>query len=201
MNLCKVSPVVGPSNSPGFQSRREESGHLLIPGKQALLLANQVCIFFYAMETYLTHFLEGARFPKALVLAGCKVTFYFTPRSVSWLSGWPCPPPPGWGGGAALHLTCTLLLPPHSVWALKQPLSLSYLILFYLIFSYLHKNTNEPVFLWRLAVMISRLFRAQNRLDFQPIPSNGPSNVFAPHQNHKGQAPCIKTGWLVYLCK
>jgi len=30
--------------------------------------------------------------------------------------------------------------------------------------------------------------------DFQPNPSNGPSNVFAPHQNHKGQAPYKKTG-------
>ena len=35
---------------------------------------------------------------------------------------------------------------------------------------------------------------AQNRRDFQPNPSNGPSNVFSPHQNHNGQAPYKKTG-------
>jgi len=32
-------------------------------------------------------------------------------------------------------------------------------------------------------------------------PSNGPSNVFAPHQDHKRQAPYQKTGSLVFLCK
>jgi len=32
---------------------------------------------------YITHFLEGARFPKAPVLSGRKVNFYFTPRIVS----------------------------------------------------------------------------------------------------------------------
>ena len=30
---------------------------------------------FYATETYFTHFLEGARFPKAPVLAGRKVLY------------------------------------------------------------------------------------------------------------------------------
>jgi len=34
-----------------------------------------------------------------------------------------------------------------------------------------------------------------------PNPYNGPSNVFGPHQNHKGQAPYKKTGYLVILCK
>ena len=34
-----------------------------------------------------------------------------------------------------------------------------------------------------------------------PAPSNCPSNVFAPHQNHKGQALYKKTGSLVILCK
>ena len=38
---------------------------------------------------------------------------------------------------------------------------------------------------------------AQNRRDFQTTPSNGPSNVFALHQNHNGQAPHKKTGPLV----
>jgi len=37
----------------------------------------------YATETYFTHFLEEARFPKALVLARRKVNIYFTPREVS----------------------------------------------------------------------------------------------------------------------
>ena len=38
---------------------------------------------FHAMETYITHFLEEARFPKAPVLAWRKVNFYFMPGSVS----------------------------------------------------------------------------------------------------------------------
>ena len=42
---------------------------------------------------------------------------------------------------------------------------------------------------------------AQNTQDFQPNPSNGPSNVFAQHQNHNGQGPYKKTGSLVFLCK
>ena len=75
------------------------------------------------------HFLEAARFPKAPVLAGCKVNFtlrpaksadtYFTPSK-----------------SLLCQLTVRLTAsppPPHSVWALKQPLSLSYLILSYLI--------------------------------------------------------------------
>ena len=45
-----------------------------------------------ATETYITHFLEAARFPKAPVLADCQVDRI--------------PPPPP---------------PPHSVWALKNP--------------------------------------------------------------------------------
>ena len=34
---------------------------------------------FYATETYITHFLEAARVPKALVLAGHKVNFTLRP--------------------------------------------------------------------------------------------------------------------------
>ena len=42
---------------------------------------------------------------------------------------------------------------------------------------------------------------AQKRRDYQPNHSNGPSDVFALHQNHNGQAPYKKTGSLVILCK
>ena len=34
---------------------------------------------------------------------------------------------------------------------------------------------------------------AQNRRDFQPNPSNGPSNVKAPHKNHKAQRHIINS--------
>ena len=34
---------------------------------------------FFATETYITHFLEAARFPKAPVLAGRKVNFTLHP--------------------------------------------------------------------------------------------------------------------------
>ena len=34
---------------------------------------------FYATDTYITHFLEAARFPKAPVLAGRKVNFTLRP--------------------------------------------------------------------------------------------------------------------------
>jgi len=34
----------------------------------------KICVF-HATETYITHFLEGARFPKSPVLAGCKVLY------------------------------------------------------------------------------------------------------------------------------
>ena len=69
--------------------------------------------FFYPMETYITHFLEEARCPKAPVLARHKVNCYilYAPQNqltafppphhsvwaklscVSWLSGWPRLPP------------------------------------------------------------------------------------------------------------
>ena len=35
---------------------------------------------------------------------------------------------------------------------------------------------------------------AQNRQDFQPDPSNGPSDVNALHKNHKSPTPYKKTG-------
>ncbi len=38
---------------------------------------------FHPTETYITHFLQLGRFPKAPVLARRKVNFYFTPREVS----------------------------------------------------------------------------------------------------------------------
>ena len=110
------------------------------------------------------HFLELAQFLHAPHLAGRKVKGYFTPRFWS-------------------------LSPAVGVWALKP------------LFSHLHKNTKEPVFfLWRLALMIlirgkhitraigrvASAIWAQNRRDFQPNPSNGTRNVFAPHQNQNG---------------
>ena len=69
---------------------------------------------------------------------------------------------------------CTLR-PAVGVWALKQ------------LCSHLHKITNEPVFYMALApyefavgqkTLLGQLEGAG--------PSNCPSNVFAPHQNHNG---------------
>ena len=58
---------------------------------------------------------------------------------------------------------------------------------------------NEPVDYMARAVMIlmqgKDITRAIGRVD------DGPSYVFAPYHNHKGQAPYKKTGSLVFLCK
>ena len=37
-------------------------------------------------------------------------------------------------------------------------------------------------------VLVASAIWAQNRQDFQPNPSNGPSNVKAPHKTHKALA-------------
>ena len=72
------------------------------------------------------HFLEAARFPKALVLAGRKVNFTLRPAK-----------------SADFQVDRVSSPPPHGVRAHSH-----YLILSYLICSHLHKNTNEPVFLY-----------------------------------------------------
>jgi len=38
-------------------------------------------------------------------------------------------------------------------------------------------------------------FRARIRLDFQPNPSNGLSNVFSPHQNYNGLHHIVDTAY------
>ena len=43
----------------------------------------------------------------------------------------------------------------------------------------------EPVLGPEIARATASAIWAQNRQDFQRNPSNGPSNVKAPHQNHK----------------
>ena len=77
------------------------------------------------------HFLEAARFPNAPVLVGHKVNFtlrpaksadtYFTVRNLLYSPQ-----------KSAVSADCQVdrVPPPHSVWALKQPLSLSYLLSF-----------------------------------------------------------------------
>ena len=59
----------------------------------------------------------------------------------------------------------------------------------------------EPVLSPEITQVTASVIWGQNRREFQPNPSNGPSNVFAPHQNHDGQAPYKKTGSLVFFCK
>ena len=59
----------------------------------------------------------------------------------------------------------------------------------------------EPVLGPEITRAIASAIWAQNRLDFQRNPFNGPSNVNAPHQNHNGQVPYKKTGSFVFLCK
>jgi len=59
----------------------------------------------------------------------------------------------------------------------------------------------QPVLSPEIARVTTSAIWAQHRQDFQPNPSNGPSNAFALHQNHNGQAPYKKTGSLVFLCK
>ena len=96
-------------------------------------------------------------------------------------------------------------------------------VLSYLICSHLHKNTNQTVdymalglmsFMWglditwaigRVGLKVSPVlgpnrtccrscdFRAQNRLNFQPNPSNGPRNVNAPHKTHKAPRHIINS--------
>ena len=74
----------------------------------------QYVLIIYATETYITYFLEAARFPKAPVLAG------------------------------------------RLFWA-------------------------------QIALAVARAISGpKKRLDFQHNPSNGPRNVFSPHQNHNG---------------
>ena len=81
---------------------------------------------FYATETYVTHFLEDARFPKALGFSEAlsNLLLYALAKSADRV-----PPPPGWG--------------PWSVRALKQPLC-----------SHLYKNTNQTVEYMALGFMI-----------------------------------------------
>jgi len=43
----------------------------------------------------------------------------------------------------------------------------------------------EPISGPEIARATASAILAQNRRDFQLNPSNGPSNVFVPHQNHK----------------
>ena len=68
------------------------------------------------------HFLEAGRFLNALDLAGRKVNLLYAPQK---------------SAVSADSQVDRLPPPPHSVWALKQPLC-----------SHLHKITNEPVFLF-----------------------------------------------------
>ena len=106
------------------------------------------------------HFLEAAQFPKAPVLAGCKVNFTLRPakRPVPALA-------PLVEEGGLAHAGCGLqvdrvppshLTPSHSVWALKQPLSLSYLISSYLILSVLIciKIPINLFFIWHLGFIL-----------------------------------------------
>ena len=72
---------------------------------------------FYAMKTYIMHFLEPARFLNAPDLAGREVKVLYDPG----LAERPHPTP-------AVYI-------PLGVWVLKQP-----------VCSHLHKITNEPFF-------------------------------------------------------
>ena len=51
----------------------------------------------------------------------------------------------------------------------------------------------EPVLGPEIARATASVIWAQNRRDFQPNPSNGPSNVKAPHKNHKAQRHIINS--------
>jgi len=51
----------------------------------------------------------------------------------------------------------------------------------------------EPVLGPAIARVTASAIWAQNRRDFQRNPSNGPSNVKAPHQNHKAQRSIINS--------
>ena len=93
---------------------------------------------------YITHFLEAARFPKAPVLAGHKVNFTLRPakRQVPALA-----PLVKGGGWHARGVGCRLTVSPPPSQCLG-PETAIVIILSYLICSHLHKNTNQPVFLY-----------------------------------------------------
>ena len=78
------------------------------------------------METYISHFLEAAWFPKAPVLARRKVNFTLRPAKSADIQVDRVPPP-------------SQCLGPETT---------TLIILSYLICSHLHKNTNQPVYLY-----------------------------------------------------
>ena len=51
----------------------------------------------------------------------------------------------------------------------------------------------EPVLGPEIAQATASAIWAQSRQDFQPNPSNNPSNVKAPHKNHKAQRHIINS--------
>ena len=131
------------------------------------------------------HFLEATQFLNAPVLAGRKVNRLYTPGLAA------RPPPIQLFGPWNNH---------YVLICIKLPMNLFFYLALALMILKRGKDFTRAI--GRVGPWKSRLFWALKQLEQSesclgpkklrlswPNPSNGPSNVFAPQQNHKGQGP------------